>query len=159
MMHPESRSRRHGDPVETTSWRDHCIECGARALDACGCCGLPLCGRHHEVQGGFCSYFSPALAAGLPACVDETWGVTVNLRYASIHDDVAVLVTPGSVHDRDVYHVPADDGDDTTAPLCRPAEDGKERLTPAAAVKDELELCSNCEIALLEATVEAEDDA
>jgi len=73
--------------------------------------------------------------------------------------DVAVLVAPGSTHDRDIYHVPASDDPDTTAPLCRPAEDRKERRTPHDAVEDELELCENCETALLEATVEVEDDA
>jgi len=35
-----------------------CIECGDSVLGYCGCCGAPLCSRHVETQGGFCSDFT-----------------------------------------------------------------------------------------------------
>jgi len=34
---------------------DACIECGKQAGLFCGTCGFPLCGKHHELGGGFCS--------------------------------------------------------------------------------------------------------
>ena len=36
---------------------DGCIECGRSTTGYCGCCGAPLCSRHIETQGGFCSDF------------------------------------------------------------------------------------------------------
>lgn len=34
-----------------------CIECGNSITGYCGCCEAPLCSRHIETQGGFCSDF------------------------------------------------------------------------------------------------------
>lgn len=49
---------------------DACIECGTYGAHRCGCCGFPLCGRHHEVGGGFCTRFTPI--ADVPLCAYST---------------------------------------------------------------------------------------
>ena len=75
-----------------------CIDCGDRGDLRCGCCGYPLCGRHHETGGGFCGqHFS---VGGVPLC---------------LHDEIAVGVRPHgetvlAVNGGDVYHLPDEAG-------------------------------------------------
>ena len=119
-------------PDPAPSIEDLCVDCANEAYNhRCGCCGFPLCGKHHEVQGGFCSrYF------------ETPWAVCVWPRdvYVIGMPDHEVLQTPGEV---DVFHVPADPSDDTcTAPACRPAEGEKERV---AMCDVDAELCDLCE--------------
>jgi|GEM_PF-4578341 len=132
------------EPGEIPDPDQICYECADEALDQCGSCGIGLCGRHNEVQGGFCSEFT-TVAGDVPACVNEVWGVMINpaLGY---DEDVDVVVTPGS--GSDVFHVPVDD-DGTTAPLCRPEEDAKERRPLASMLKADRQLCELCEGAIM----------
>lgn len=111
-----------------------CIECGEPMSARCGCCGYPLCGKHHELGGGFCRSFTTV--GGTPVCVYD--------------NDVYVGVWPRTEHvltveDSEVYHLPKYEDDDCTAPLCRPAEVGKDRETLESATDDDRELCTHCE--------------
>lgn len=51
---------------ERVAVEDACIECGRYGNHRCGCCGFPLCGRHHETGGGFCTKFTPI--SDVPVC-------------------------------------------------------------------------------------------
>jgi hypothetical protein len=107
---------------------------------------MPLCGKHHELNGGFCSRF---FETGHRACV---WG---NEVYVLDRPDREVLVTDKLRSD--VFHLPADEGDeDCTEPLCRPVEDGKVRVG-MAALRDDLELCDLCEERLAELAEDADE--
>jgi len=120
-------------PVE-----NRCVDCGEEAFDRCGNCGMPLCGRHNEVQAGFCSHF---IETPYPVCV---WGEDVYVFEGNAADH-EVLVTDRTRSD--VYHLShaGKAGDDSgTAPLCRPIEDGKERVA-MRDLDDDVELCGLCE--------------
>jgi len=125
------RDDRVGDP--TPSIEDMCVDCSNEGHLRCGCCGFRLCGKHHEIQGGFCSrYFETRWSV----CV---WPEDV---YVINMPDHEVLQTPGN---GEVYHLPANPSDaETTAPACRPAEDGKVRV-PMREVDDDAEICDLCE--------------
>jgi len=117
----------------TPAPEDQCIECGKRGDLRCGCCGFPLCGKHVELGGGFCSeHFS---VGGVSVCTYD-FEVYVGVRAR----EETVLV----VEDNGVYHLPDDVVEETTAPACRPAEDGKERVPLASAREEDRELCTHC---------------
>ena len=106
-----------------------CIDCGDRGTYRCGCCGYPLCGRHHETGGGFCGqHFS---VGGVSLC---------------LHDEIAVGVWPREetvlVAHHDIYHLPDEEG--SQAPACRPREDGKADLPLAVARAADRDLCGHC---------------
>jgi len=90
------------------------------------------------VQAGFCSHFLDTI---YPVCV---WGEDVYVFEGNAADH-EVLVTDRTRSD--VYHLShaGKAGDDSgTAPLCRPIEDGKERVA-MRDLDDDVELCGLCE--------------
>jgi len=134
------------DTFEQPDPASACIECGEPMSSRCGCCGFPLCGKHHELGGGFCRSFTTV--GGTPVCV---------------HDhDVYVGVWPRTEHvltveDSGVYHLPKYEDDDCTAPLCRPSEVSKDRETLDTATDDDRELCTLCERAARDVVDEGGD--
>jgi DNA-binding PadR family transcriptional regulator len=121
---------------------NRCVDCGEEAHNSCGNCGMPLCGRHNEVQGGFCSHFTET---PYPVCV---WGEDVFVFEGNAADH-EVLVTDRTRSD--VYHLlhASETGDDNgTSPLCRPIEDGKECVA-MRDLDDDVELCGLCEEKLI----------
>lgn len=113
-----------------------CIECGEEAHNyRCGCCSLPLCSKHRELGGGFCSTFFSV--GGVGVCPRSTVHVGVWPTEAS------VLVVPESETDADVFHLPVEEG--ATAPACRPREAGKVTVSLKAAREDlDRTLCTHC---------------
>jgi hypothetical protein len=112
-----------------------CIDCGREAGLRCGCCGFPLCGRHHEVGGGFCTeHFS---VGGVGVC---TRGDRV---YVGVHPrEEIVLVTDG---DADAFHLPdAFDGRASRRAACQVAESPTLRVKLSAARENGMELCEHC---------------
>jgi hypothetical protein len=118
------------DTFETVDPTQACIDCGDRGVMRCGCCGYPLCGRHHETGAGFCSrHFT---VGGVSLCLHEEIAVGARPREAT------VLV----VHDGDVFHLPDEEG--SRAPACRPREDGKVDVSLALARAADRDLCIHC---------------
>jgi hypothetical protein len=121
-----------------------CIECGKGALNhRCGCCSLPLCSMHNEVQGGFCSEFTTV--HDTPGCL--RWGETF-VPYISALDaeEIDVLLTAVDGDKPDIWHI-SDNGDS----LC--AETSTETTEPAT-LRDVGErgsrLCDDCEARAVE---------
>jgi len=116
-----------------------CIDCGAEAHTArCGCCGFPLCSRHHEAGGGFCG--AHCSVGGVPVCPHEqTVAVGVHPR----EETVLVVPTSDADYAGEVFHLPDEAG--ITAPACRPHEAGQVGISVYAA-REELgrELCIHC---------------
>jgi hypothetical protein len=105
-----------------------CIDCGDRGTRRCGCCGYPLCHRHHETGGGFCNqHFT---IGGVPLCLHDEIVVGHRLREETVF-------VPNNGY---VYHLPDDSGSQATA--CRPRDDSKPMLSLAEIVDQEL--CSHC---------------
>jgi len=122
--HGDQRRHREQHP----SPEDACIECGKYGMDRCGCCGFPLCGKHHELGGGFCSKFFAV--GGTPICVYDFE------VYVGVHPrDDTVLVGDG----RKQIHLPDEDG--SGYPACDP--DGDE-LVEITLDDFDGELCDEC---------------
>jgi hypothetical protein len=129
---PAQRRQREQRPDPS----EQCIECGKRGDLFCGCCGFPLCGKHHELGAGFCSEHHTI--GGVAVC---TYDFEV---YVGVHaHEETVLVTDG---DADVYHLPDEFEEETAsqAPACRPAEDSKVRISLENACDKDMELCEHC---------------
>jgi hypothetical protein len=107
---------------------DACMECGEYGINLCGCCGFPLCGKHHELGGGFCSKFFSV--GGTPVCAYDFE------VYVGVHPrETRILVGDG----RKQIHLP--DDDDSAVPACDP--DGEE-LVEVTLADFEGELCDEC---------------
>jgi|GEM_PF-1863780 len=116
---------------DTVPIEDQCAECGQRGSLRCGCCGFPLCGKHHELGAGFCSRYHETVH---PACV---WPEDVYVFGG--YGDVDVLVTDP---DADVFHLSHHDEDTSnTDPLC--SSDGD--MTTVACSEVDTDLCDDCE--------------
>jgi hypothetical protein len=115
-------------PQDQPAPEDQCIECGSYGGLFCGCCGYPLCGKHHELGGGFCSkYFR---VGGTPVCAYD-FDVYVGVRPR----ETRILVGDG----RKQIHLPHDE--DSAVPACDP--DGDE-LYEVTLADFEGELCDEC---------------
>jgi hypothetical protein len=116
------------DTFEPPDASQACIDCGDRGTRRCGCCGYPLCHRHHETGGGFCGqHFS---VGGVPLCLHDEIAVGHRLR-----EEIVFVPNDGYV-----YHLPDESG--SQAPACRPADDSKPMVSLAEI--DDQELCSDC---------------
>lgn len=60
--------RNEPDVLDPSQW---CYECGNKRSGHCGVCGMPLCHRHHETGGGYCSdrTIVDTRIGPVPACV------------------------------------------------------------------------------------------
>jgi hypothetical protein len=113
------------------------IECGEGAYNhRCGCCALPLCSRHNEVQGGFCSNFA-TIGDNIPGCV---WGdsfVPYTATLASQETDVLFTIYAAEGDD---WHLP-DDGE----PLCSIDAMDTIEATLYEAHESDRQFCDECE--------------
>ena len=134
-------------PEREPDWRDICFEddCTDRSHLACGCCGLPLCGRHHEVQGGFCSNF--CTVAGVAGClVWESEFYTLGLQFYDSENGVEVLEADG------VYCL-EEDGD----PLCG-GDRGADLVEMQTLEAESVDLCEDCEDVAVERLTDGADE-
>lgn len=114
---------------------DACIECRTYGAHRCGCCGFPLCGRHHETGGGFCTRFTPI--ADVPLCV---YGDEVYVRPLPRPEDGPFVLDDGHGV---AYHLPDPDG--SGAPFCGGLPPTRVTSRPLEDVLiDDYDLCSDC---------------
>lgn len=128
--HPEQRHVREQQPAP----ENQCVECGDYGAVRCGCCGFPLCGKHHELGAGFCSEHHTV--GGVAVC---TYDHEVYVGVRPLEEFVLVVT------DSDVFHLPdGHDDEPANAPACRPAEDSKAVVTLEIAREADRELCTHC---------------
>jgi len=128
-MQPEFIPEDNHHDVPEVDPETACIECGSRGALRCGCCGYPLCGKHHELGGGFCgSFFS---VGGVGLCVYD------HEVYVGVFPRDETVVLRAST---DEYHLPAGDGSDR--PACHDASGV--RVTLDEAFDRDRELCDDC---------------
>lgn len=115
---------------------DACIECGKYGAHRCGCCGFPLCGRHHETGGGFCTRFTPI--EDVPLCAYDH---EVYVRALPRPDDE----TPFVLDDGHgvAFHLPAPDNPEE--PFCGGLPATRVTSRPLEDVLiDRHDICSDC---------------
>jgi len=114
---------------------DACIECGKQAGLFCGTCGFPLCGKHHELGGGFCSKHHHV--GGVSVCVYRT---EVYVGTWPREESVVRLHEPF-----EGFHLPH--SDDESVPACRPeTELRSQELTLDDARARDLDCCADCKL-------------
>lgn len=134
------------DPGDPMLW---CWECGDEALAKCGCCGAPLCGRHHEVQAGFCSEFTSVPETDFPGCTRFDTFIPFERAY---FDDLEVIIAEGG-DDELLYHIIADDDH-----LCQVEETGAtERVVLHEAAEKDYRCCPDCEREAYQRCTEGDD--
>ncbi|WP_323192441.1 hypothetical protein [Halostella sp. PRR32] len=142
-------ARRTPRERRVTSPENSCIECGKGAHNhRCGCCSLPLCSMHNEVQGGFCSGFTGV--HDVPGCI--LWGETFVAYTAAMDaDEIDVCVTQTGDDQPDIWHIVDDDAN----PLCPGEPIGETEPTTLRDVGERAaRLCTDCEERAVEIVAE-----
>lgn len=131
---PPQNTRQVHDPGPDPE--DACIECGKYGDLRCGCCGFPLCGRHHEVGGGFCTRFTPI--EDVPLCAYSN-DVYVRALPRPDGEEPWVLDDGHGV----AFHLPSP-GDPET-PFCGGLPASRVTSRPLGdSLIDEHDLCEDC---------------
>ncbi|WP_345778584.1 zinc ribbon domain-containing protein [Natrinema sp. DC36] len=131
-------------PEPEPSLEDLCTEdgCTETVHGRCGCCGMSLCGRHNEVQGGFCSNFERV--AGVPGCL--VWSSEFHVYQRAFYDsEIEVLEFNGT------YCLEEDD-----EPLCGSDLKRLEHVE-LQDIDHEYDLCAECEDVAIDRLAEDED--
>jgi len=132
----------HAEPEP--SLENLCTEgdCTKTGHDRCGCCGMPLCGRHNEVQGGFCSNFERV--AGVPGCL--VWNSEFHVYQRAFYDSEAKVLEFNGTYCLE------EDGE----PLCG-SEVKRLESVELQDIDHEYDLCAECENIAIDQLSEDED--